>query len=1157
MQSTNKIEYAYLHCHTKYSIQDAIPDHKKYVDAIYNINQNSTKYNCIGFAATEHGNIFGMVKQYNACNNPDHKERKIKALYGCEVYHCEDINNNPTNDKFHLVLIATSQEGLTNLYEIVSHAGTNIIHGRQKDFPTTDINFMRQHGKGIIALTACVAGIIPQYIINGGNDEALALIEEFSNIFDDVYLEVQPHDFPEQLLVNNALVDISKQYGYKLVMTPDSHYISKDDYQYHNILKNMCHQRLFTTNNRLYTPEEMEEFCIQYNIPLECISNTAEIARIANVDPKPKDHKALLPIFPCPEGYDESSYLRKLSYEKLQNKLIQNNIENPIKYIKQMNYELEIICNAGFAGYFLILWDWFEWCRKNDILCGPGRGSAAGSIVSYVLNITKVDPIKNGFFFERFLNTGRLEFPDIDTDIPRSRRADAIKYLLTKYGVQNVSQIITFGAYKLKNTIKAIMSFLGCPFQESNEVTKDIPDLIDGHTVTYDLIEDVTKNPDSEKYITMTDREKQGLAKNYAKLQEIFQKYPIVYAGIQNICGCISSTGIHAGGVIISNKPINQNAAIIDGGATAVLPLIQFEMADLDFFGFLKIDVLGLKTLDIIKETMDLANLSYDWYDSENYNDDDVYKMLRSGETTDIFQMSSYTPTTMLADFDVRDIDGICAVNAGNRPGPLEKDLKTNKSMVDLYIERKKTGIIESLHPSIDPILKDTMGCIWYQEHCMAIGQIMAGYDLSSSDSRIRKTLGKKLKKKIPEIKNEFIYGKQSEYDEDHNVIGIKNEASPYCEGSLAKGYSIELSEKVFESMEAFAKYAFNRSHAFCYSVLAYKTAYLSLYHPVEFAIANCTVNEVQESITSTLTLAKKRKINVLPPDINHSKVGFSLDSGAIRYGLKAIKGVGTSVLNFINEYKDIDKVPFNDFDDYYNRIHDTNNTTVITLMNNLRSQTGKNSPNPMKKDVEVALILSGAFDYCEPNRYKLLNHYIVDIKKEKKVKIMGEDTQMPIDENTYIRKIKLALEKFYMGSYISEHPLDPFPYADFESAQENEIIRTTGIVSSLTCKLTKRNKEYLTIKFKTKDDIERTINIFDESKITNLKNTIKKNQIIIVKGKISKKYNNINATSITPVAFKKQSIDTEDIEIEDRTNRVVQDQPFMSSQPVEFGSIF
>lgn len=343
---------------------------------------------------------------------------------------------------------------------------------------------------------------------------------------------------------------------------------------------------------------------------------------------------------------------------------------------------------------------------------------------------------------------------------------------------------------------------------------------------------------------------------------------------------------------------------------------------------------------------------------------------------------------------------------------------------------------------------------------------------------------------------------------------------------------------------------------SFCYGVIAYKTAWLSYHYPAEFATANCTVNGDQENVTATLSLAKKRKIDVLPPDINHSGTGFTLDNGAIRYGLKAIKGIGSSVLNFINEYKAQDSVPFNDFDDYYNRIHDPNNAIVNTLLDELRNQTGKNSPNPMKKDVEVALILSGAFDYCEPNRYKLLNHYMVDIKKEKTIKLMDEEQArtLPLNEGEYVRKVKLALEKHYMGSYISEHPLDPFPYADFESVQEDEVIKTTGIVTTVVGKLTKTGKEYLTIKMKTKDDIERTVNVFDSKLTASLKTSIKKNQIIIVKGKVSKRYNNINASTVTPVAFKKQTIDTEDIDIEVKS---AQQQPIIQPSQVEYGNIF
>lgn len=1153
------VEYAHLHCHTKYSIQDGMPSHKAYVDAIYEQNQNSSNYKCVGFAATDHGVLYGMVQQYNACNKPDHKERAIKPLYGCEIYHCLDVDNNPNKDRFHLVLIAKNDIGLKNLYQIVSHAGLHPIQGRQKMFPVTDLKYMKQHGEGLIALTACVGGMVPQQIIQGNQVDTIKCIDALYDIFDDVYLEVQPHDFPEQLMVNDALIQISKQTGYKLVMTSDSHYIHEDDQQYHTILKNMCHQNTFTENYHLFSPEEMEQYCTIYGVPLDAISNTAEIANLCNVDPKPKDHRGLLPIFPCPAGFTEDSYLRKLAYEGLQGKLANNKIEEPVRYIKQMNYELEIICGAGFAGYFLILWDWFNWCRQNDILTGPGRGSAAGSIVSYVLNITKVDPIKNGFYFERFLNKDRIEFPDIDTDIPRNKRAKAIAYLQRRYGADHVSQIITFGEYKLKNTIKAVMSYLGCPFQEGNEVTRDIDDLVDGHAVTYDLIEDVATNPDSEKYATMTAKEKAKLARNYDTLKKLFQKYPIIYGAIKNVCGCLASTGIHAGGVIVCRYPINEHGAVIYGGDTAVLPLIQFEMNDLDFFGFLKIDALGLKTLDVIKLTMELANLDYDWYDSEDYSDQNVYKMLRDGDTTDIFQLSTFMPTTMCADFQINDIDGICAVNAGNRPGPLEKDSTTNKSMVDLFIERKKTGIVDSIHPDIDPIIQKTMGCIWYQEHCIEIGKVIAGYDAGAADLRVRKVLGKKLKKKIPEIRNEFIYGKGSTYDEDHNVIGMSDEPSPYCEGGLARGYSQELCNKMFDNMEAFAKYSFNRSHSFCYAVIAYKTAWLSYYYPAEFAIANCTINENQESITQTLSLAKRRKINILPPDINHSEIGFSMDNGAIRYGLKAIKGVGSSVLNFIDQYRKLDPVPFKDFDDYYNRIHDSNNPIVIQLINDLRAKTGKNSPNPMKKDVELSLILAGAFDYCQKNRYKLVWHYIREIRKEKgDIKVMDKKFVLidpSLCDKEYKRKEKLALEKFYMGSYISEHPLDSFPYADFDLASDNEVIKTSGIVSEVILKMTKTSKPYLAIKARSKDDVDRTINVFDTNKVDSLKTDLKKNQIIIITGRISKKYNNINASSIKIAAFKKQ-LDTENLDIQDNTQNTPASQ-IQPSSDVGYGNIF
>lgn len=550
-----------------------------------------------------------------------------------------------------------------------------------------------------------------------------------------------------------------------------------------------------------------------------------------------------------------------------------------------------------------------------------------------------------------------------------------------------------------------------------------------------------------------------------------------------------------------------------------------------------KIDALGLKSLDIIKTSMDLAGLDYSWYDSEDYSDPKVYEMLRNGDTTDIFQMAGFMATKLIQDFEVNNIDGLCAVNAGNRPGPLEKDSVTGKSMTDLYSERVKTGIIESIDPRIDPVLKNTFGCIWYQEHVISLGQIMAGYTPGSADDRIRRVLGKKKVKMIPEIRNEFVYGKASEFNEKHEVIGLSDKKSPYCEGSIARGFSEEIANHIFDTMAAFAKYSFNLSHAFCYAVIAYKCAWLSLYHPVEFAVANCTINDDVKDITQTLSLAKKRKIKVLSPDINMSDIGFTCENinnimyidkegvssnntKAIRYGLRAIKNVGDKAVWFLKEYRKADNVTFKDFDDFYQRIHDPNNPVVANLISKMQNESGKKSTNPIKKNVELSLIFSGCFDYCEPNRYKLARHYLFDIRKEKTISYKIGDKEYNSFPK-WSRKEKLKLEKAFMGVYVSEHPLDVFSYSDFDAAQEGEVIKTSIIVNSASLKDTKRGKKFLTVKGTDKTDSEITVNIFDEEKAKRFRTLLKKNSILIVQGPVSKKFNNINARDAKIAASK------------------------------------
>ena len=1118
---------AYLHTHTVHSEKDGSATCKDYVKKIRQYNKDAGEEVITGLAITEHGNMFSMVKHYQACTTSDNKEPNVKPILGCEVYHCVDrgIENE---DRFHLVLLAKNDEGLKNLYQIVSDAGLHKVKGRSKDFPTTHEPIFEEFGKGIIASTACIGGIIPKLILNGEYEKAKEKALYYNSIFEHFYLEVQPNEMPEQLLVNSDLVKMSQETGIELIITCDAHYVELADKKYHDVLKIMAHQKPFSCDVSLMMPNDLETYCNKHNIPLSCMDNTVKIAEMCVADPRPKDERGLLPPFPCPKGYSEEAYLREIAFDGLMDFISKKKIKDVKTYTNQMMYELDVICSMGFAGYFLILWDWFLWCRKNGILMGKGRGSAAGSVVSYCLSITTIDPIKNKFYFERFMNMERIEFPDIDSDISRADRARGIDYLLQKYGSEYVSQIITFSEYKLKNTIKSVMSAYEYSYEEANEMTKSLPDTIDGNAATYDLIMDVATNPD--KYADLGPREIGDCQRSKTKLEEMFQKYPEVYDAVTHLKGCISGTGLHAGGVVIAGKILKENMPLMSGSDTAVLPVVQIEMNDLGFFNALKIDVLGLNTLTQIKSCMDLAGLDYDWYDSEDFDDPKVYEMLRKGETTDVFQMASFMATRMIQDMKVDSIEGLSAVNAGNRPGPLAKNKETNKSMVDLYIEAKNSGKIKAIHPKLDEILESTQGCMWFQEQLMKIGEVMAGYSLGMADLRIRKVLGKKLLEKIPEIRNEFVYGKQSIFDENHKVIGISEEDSPYCKGAIANGFDEQLALEIFDAMAEFAKYCFNAAHSGAYAAMAYKTAYLSLYHPVEWAVACLSTYDDTDKITATLTLCKKRGIKILPPDINKSEEGFTVEvlptgEKAIRYGLLAIKDVGGRAIWLIKLLRTVGE--FKGFDDFYDRVHNNNNVKILLIEPN----TGKKQTNPCNKKAEVALINAGAFDEFEDNRYKMMNHFMQDVRAEKGYEILREAD--------YCRKVKLALEKELMGSYISEHPLDPFPYADIESAANGDIVETTGIVKKVTIKNTKRGDKFANVVIETKDGKERKVMLFSRA-YEKYKTRLKKDEVIVVIGEVNKEFSNINCTKVKKIVGKSTIMPSNDGDdgIEDLTTK-------------------
>lgn len=1118
---TRKI--AYLHNHSKYSESDALPDIIDYKNKIIEM-QEKDNVDIVGLAITEHSNLFSYLKHYNI------NKEVTNAIIGDEIYHCEDRNTADDKDRFHMVLLAKNDEGLKNLCLIATDCGLHKVHGRKKDFMRTDDVFLKNHGKGVIALSACIGGIIPKLLLNGEYDKAKQKALFYNSIFDEFYLEVQPHTIDEQLLVNADLVRMSKETGIGLVITTDTHWINKEDKKYHDILKMVDHLAPFTTECYLYSFDELVEYCKKYDIPLSAITNTVKIAEQCNVNPNSKDAKGLLPNFPVPEGYTEETYLREIAQENLFKNIIKHKYTNIKQRIDRLNYELDIICGAGFSGYFLILWDWFKWCRNNKILLGPGRGSAAGSLVCYVLNITTIDPITNSFIFERFLSRERLEMPDVDTDISKFDRSRGISYLLQRYGKDNVCQIVTFGKYGLKNTIKAAMSALvPDSFDEANAVTKKIPSLIEGNNVDYDYIMKAYNDPD---HLGLNQRSISQITMAVEEMEKLFKKYPLVYRAVSSIGGCLKSTGLHAGGVIISSKILKENVPLMEGSSIAVLPVVQIEMSDIDYVKLLKIDVLGLSNLSQIQKCMDLTGLDLDWYDSEDYSDKKVFEILRKGETTDVFQMAGGNATRMLKEMNVDSFDVITVVNAGNRPGPLTKDENTGTSMVDDYIKNKTSGIIPSIHPDIDPILKDTYGCIFYQEQCMQIGMVMAGYTLGGSDKRIRKVLAKKKLKMIPEIKNEFVYGRKSIYDSKGNVIGMSEEKSDYCEGAINRGYDEELAVKIFDKMEDFAKYCFNKSHAGSYAKVGYKTAWLSCYYPVEWAISCMSTYDEQDKINATLNLCKKRGIKILPPTINNPNVDFTVDyeNGVkcIRYGFLAIKDVGRNVIEFIKNI--VSNHKFTSFDDFYNAVHDQSYISKYSLKQN------KNGikQSPVNKKAETALINVGVFDCFEPNRYKLMNHYMIDIKKDK--------DYTPYDEKEYKRKDKLRLEKEITGAYLSEHPLEPFPYMDLETCKDGDTVEIAGIVNKTIIKKTKNNKDFATVYAETKSGKEIRALLFKD--IEKAKDKLKKNKIIVIYGLYNKKFDNINVIKIKEIRKKSEVIrtanDEDGIEVIDKKPEIV-----------------
>lgn len=817
-----------IHNHFKWSKLDSMLPLKEAI-------KRAKDYGMTALAITDHGVIGGAIEFYNECI-----EQGIKPIIGMEIYLTEDhtIKTRAEMDKngystYHLILYAKDNIGLGNLYHIASEAANN---GYFDGYERIDLKYIRDNNlaEGIIATSACLGGPIAHYLLNEpkkhNKPEKIAdpiKAREYASIlkdtFEDFYIELGANNTINQKLVNQELMIIAKEQNIPLVISGDTHYLDKSDAKIHEVL--LCMNTGSSINHPdrfkfvsdefyLLHPDEVYDICITQNIPLEAMENTINIADMCNVYPLPINKNGLLPPFIVPLEYTEETYLYKLCNDAL----IELALKKPIDYVaysKRLAYELEVICIKGYAGYFLILNDLISFCRRDPsvwtplfeaiwtsrgypatpIMTGPGRGSAAGALVSSLLHITKLDPLKWGLYFERFLDPDKDAFPDIDTDFEYLRRQEVIEYILYKYGVENVAQIITYGSVKLKGGVRRIMKVLDYTSLEQEQVAKCIPDKMpDQSDAEYGKFRDMIKNPDKYKDLYGEDKFN-GVFNRVKEFWKYMDQYPDVSTALEKIEGCIATYGVHASGVVIAPPGKLLTSLPTKKFDSAPLLVCQFDMEHLDKVKALKLDVLGLKTLSVIDIACALAGIDKHSLDIENFDDyPEVFEYIRNGYTKEVFQFSSPGITRMVQDMQLDCFNELIDAAALYRPGPLTAvDDATGLTMVETYIKNKLNKTTSSIHKDLDEILAETKGCMVYQEQLMRVAQKIAGYTLSKADSNIRKPVGKKKIKAFPAIRQEFVYGTKD--NKTGNII---------VPGAIAMGYSEEFSNALFDMILKF-----------------------------------------------------------------------------------------------------------------------------------------------------------------------------------------------------------------------------------------------------------------------------------------------------------------------------------------------------------------
>ena len=970
------MEFTHLHVHTEYSLLDGSSKIKELVSRAKELGMDS-------LAITDHGVMYGVIDFYRAA-----KAAGINPVLGCEIYVApgsrfdREAGNAKESRYHHLVLLAENDIGYANLVKIVSRGFTEGFYYK----PRVDYDVLEKYHEGIIALSACLAGSIPSFLRRGLCEEAKQEAYRLQGIFgeNNFFLELQDHGIPDQKTVNQGLLRLHQETGIDLVATNDVHYIYDSDVEAHDILLCIQTGKKVSDTDRMryeggqYYLKSAEEMEALFPYAKEAIENTHKIAERCHVEIEFGDYK--LPHFDVPEGETSESYLRKLCKEGLYKRYPKEQAE---QLEERLNYELDTISTMGFVDYFLIVWDFIKYAKDHGIPVGPGRGSAAGSLVAYSLNITDlIDPIKYNLLFERFLNPERVTMPDIDIDFCYERRQEVIDYVTRKYGADHVVQIVTFGTMSARMVIRDVGRVLDLPYAYVDSVAKAIPMEL-GITIAKAM----KMNPELRTMYETDDSAK--------KLIDMAMRLE----------GLPRHTSVHAAGVVISPKPVDEFVPLSrasDGNITT-----QYTMVTLEELGLLKMDFLGLRTLTVIQNAIHGA---FDVHDID-YNDKEVFDMISSGHTEGVFQLESAGMKNFMKELKPHSMEDIIAGISLYRPGPMD--------FIPKYIEGKNNqDNIQYDCKELEPILAPTYGCIVYQEQVMQIVRDLAGYSYGRSD-QVRRAMSKKKADVMEKEKNYFIYGNEE--------IGV--------EGCIKRGIPEEVAIKIFDDMTDFAKYAFNKSHAAAYAVVSYQTAYLKCHYPVDFMAALMTsFMEHTGKITEYIMNCRKMGIEILPPDINEGEYRFTPYEGNIRYGLAAIKGVGRPVIDEIVAERELGG-RYRSLKDFCMRLSgkSVNKRTVESF---IKSGALDSLPGTRKQKMysyisimdgvnqEKKGTLSGQmslFDFASPEEQKELEVKMPDVGEYEKEEILG-------------------LEKEVLGVYISGHPLE-----EYVATLEKNITRTTA----------------------------------------------------------------------------------------------------------------